>query len=524
MKYFVFRNQTIEPFLGDNEIGYSGYGDISTIPKDAERFIWFYQVPFNMNSQVLAMEISTFVDKLRLVISRIEEREMWIFSLVNLFHCQLVGNDTQIDEAVQMFNDEVLQLTKTHDHLKMIDFLEFTSSYSSHELVNWKYYYISQMQLNAKLIRDFSTWFARKEEELAFKRKKCLVLDLDNTLWGGILGEDGDMGIQIGGDYPGNAFHDWQQALLELSKTGVLLTVCSKNDEQDVLRVWENHPFMVLRRDHFCAWRINWQDKATNIKELANELNISLDSMVFLDDSPSERLLVKKMLPMVCVPDFPDKPYELMPFFRQLVNRYFRVYSVTNEDVQKVRQYKTNAIRTIERSQYPDMDSYLQSLEMEISVLPIDNYHISRIAQLTQKTNQFNLTTHRLTEQDIRKQIANDWKIYCLHVRDKFGDDGITGAIFITPTNHIDNLLLSCRVLGKGIEYAFVSFVLNLLYNNGVKTITACYVPSAKNTQIAHFYDHLGFTLTEDNTIEKKYKIILSGDLPIKEYYHINLK
>lgn len=523
MKYFVFRNQTVEPFLGDHGVMYSGYDDISVVPDDAERFIWFYQVPFNINSQQLASEVDTYADKLRLVLGRIGNREIWVFSLVNLFRCRLVGSDSQVDDAVAAFNKEVALLETEYHNLRIIDFSEFTLRYTTEQLVNWKFYFISQTQLSTKLAKDFAVWFARKEDELGLKRKKCLVLDLDNTLWGGILGEDGVTGIQIGGDYPGKTFLYWQQALLELSRTGIILTVCSKNNEADVLEAWEKNPFMVLRREHFSAWRINWQDKATNIQELARELNIGLDAMVFIDDNPTERALVSQMLPMVAVPEFPQKPFELMSFFRELVDKYFRIYTITDEDRQKTEQYKANVQRAAERSKFVDMGSYLQSLGIEIEVSAANDFNIGRVAQMTQKTNQFNLTTHRLTEQDIRQQLTNGWRVFCISVRDRFGDNGITGAIFITPEHHIDNLLLSCRILGKGIEQAFVSYVLNLLREEGNNIITASYIPSAKNGQTANFYDSLGFTLTSEEN-GKDYRLVLSQALPIKPYYQIKTK
>lgn len=521
MKYFIFRNQTVELFFGEDNIGYSGYDDISCI-EEADRYIWFYQVPFNTNSRQLAEEVSTYIDKLRLVISQIGEREIWVFSLVNLFRCRLVGNDTAVDEAVSDFNKEVSLLAASCHNLRLVDFNDFTERYPVDQLVNWKFYFISQAQLNTKLAKDFSLWFAQKEKELSLKRKKCLVLDLDNTLWGGILGEDGVAGIKIGGDYPGKAFLYWQQALLELSKTGVILTVCSKNNESDVFEAWEKNPFMVLGKENFSAWRINWQDKATNIQELSQELNIGLDSMVFIDDNPTERDLIKQTLPSVEVPDFPSKPYLLMDFFRQLVDKYFRIYSITDEDREKTRQYKANAQRAAERSKFVDMESYLQSLEMVLTIMKVDDFNISRIAQMTQKTNQFNLTTRRLTEQEIRDEVNNGWNIFCISVKDKFGDNGITGAIFITPDNHIDNLLLSCRILGKGIELAFVSYVLNSLYENGAHSFSATYIPTKKNGQTADFYDKMGFSLTSEKDGIKEYQIDMTENFTIKKYYHIN--
>ena len=529
MKYFVFRNQTVEPFLGDKDVAYSGYGDISFVPQDAGRYIWFYQIPINTNDEQLASEIGEYTNMLQLVVSQINEnKDILVFTLVHLFRCRLVGDSMAVDEAVSQFNSDVRQLSNTHKNLHLIDFSEFTEHYPADQLVNWKFYLISQTQLSTKLAKDFLEWFSNVERELELKRKKCLVLDLDNTLWGGILGEDGIEGVKIGGDYPGKAFFYWQQGLLELSKTGVILTICSKNNEQDVEELWKRNPFMILRKEHFSAWRINWNDKATNIQELAKELNIGLDSMVFLDDNPAERMLVRQSLPMVTVPEFPSKPYELMPFFKQLVTTYFRVYSITDEDRQKTAQYKANAQRASARSQFVDMEAYLRSLDMVIAVITADEFNISRIAQMTQKTNQFNLTTHRYTESEVNQLLADGWRIYCINVSDRFGDNGITGAIFLKPIAdnqvEIETLLLSCRILGKGIEQAFLYYLLNKLRKEGFQKVYALYMPTAKNTQVADFYDRMGFTLSDIQNECKYYEIPLREDFSIRPYYKIIVK
>jgi len=529
MKYFVFRNQTVEPFLGDKDVAYSGYGDISFVPQDASKYIWFYQIPINTNEEQLASEIGEFFNMLQLVVSQINEnKDILVFTLVHLFRCRLVGDSVAVDEAVSQFNSDVRQLSKTHKNVHLIEFSEFAEQYPADQLVNWKFYMISLTLLNTKLAKNFSEWFTHVERELELKRKKCLVLDLDNTLWGGILGEDGADGIKIGGDYPGKAFYYWQQALLELSKTGVILTICSKNNEQDVEELWKHNPFIVLRKEHFSAWRINWNDKASNIQEIAKELNIGLDSMVFLDDNPAERLLVSQTLPMVAVPEFPSKPYELMPFFKHLVTTYFRVYTITDEDRQKTAQYKANAQRAAARSQFVDMEAYLSSLDMRIDIISANEFNISRIAQMTQKTNQFNLTTHRYTESEIKQLLVEKWKIFCISVSDRFGDNGITGVVFFKPMLdkqfEIETFLLSCRILGKGIEQAFLSYCLNLLMQEGVQKIHASYLPTAKNIQVSDFYDRMGFSLTDIRNDSKYYELPLHEAFPIKPYYKIEMK
>jgi len=409
--------------------------------------------------------------------------------------------------------------------LKIIDITEFTRNYPVSDLFDWKFYFISQMGLNPKLSKPFQNWILKKIDSVALKRKKCLVLDLDNTLWGGVLGEDYIDGIKIGGDYPGKAFLYWQEALLELSRTGVILTICSKNNESDVLEAWDKNPYIVLKKDAFSAYRINWNDKASNIQELAEELNIDLDSFVFVDDNPTERELVKQLLPMVAVPDFPEQPYELPQFFKTLVYDYFKVYALTAEDKKKSEQYKVNAQRAQEQRKFSDLDSFLKSLQIHMIVEKANEYNIARIAQMTQKTNQFNLTTKRYSDADIKGYIDKGADVYCLSVLDKFGDNGITGCT-IVDNGHIDTFLLSCRVLGKGIEYAFLKSVLGILRNIGLNEICASYLPTLKNAQVSEFYDKFGFTcLAKNEDGSKNYCLNLKeADLAVNNIYNIEIR
>lgn len=529
MTTFIFRNHTIEPFFGYEDMTYSGYGDISLVPSDVDSYIWFYQVPVNPNSAQLAQEIESYRDLLDIVLSKVDEsKPFFIISLVNLFSLRLTGNDTEVMEAVAAFNGHASQLAADRNNVKWVDFSEFSVRYEADSLVDWKYYLMSQTLLNPKLARDFQSWWQQVERESALQRKKCLVLDLDNTLWGGVLGEDGVDGIKLGGDYPGKAYSCWQRALLQLERNGVILAVCSKNNEADVDEAWQHNPHMILNREHFSALRINWQDKATGISEIAEELNIGLDSIVFLDDNPAERELIKQALPQVEVPDFPLKPYRLMPFFKELVEKYFRIYAVTSEDRAKTEQYRANAQRRAEESRFIDMESFLYSLDMRLDIIPADEHNLPRIAQMTQKTNQFNLTTRRYTEADICQRMEQGWRVYCMSVSDRFGDSGITAAILLQPMGddeiNIDSLLLSCRILGKGIEEAFIKTVFNLLRLDGYRTVTGDYFPTAKNHQTADFLDRMGMTMeTTDDSGAKHYSMALNNMFEISNCYNIRV-
>ena len=525
MKYFVFRNNTVERFF-PKDYTFSGYDDISNIPAEAEGYIWFYQHPVKYNQEMLCDEIRDYAQKLQFVLAQVDLAKPFIvLTMDEGAYSVPFTSGTDMIAAIAEYNAALVQAESEHSNVKVFDIREFTRNYPAQEVFDWKFWFISQMGMNPKLSKPFMEWWSRKLDEIALKRKKCLVLDLDNTLWGGVLGEDGIEGIKLGGDYPGKAFHYWQEALLELSKSGVILTVCSKNNEADVLEAWEKNPFMVLKKDNFATWRINWTNKAINIKELADELNIGLDSFVFVDDNPTERELIRQTLPMVEVPEFPAQPYELPMFFQDLVEKYFRVYSVTSEDKKKTEQYKANAQRAQAQKNFVDFDAFLESLDIQITIEVANEFNIPRIAQMTQKTNQFNFTTKRYTDADVRQFVEQGWKIWCISVADKFGDNGITGCIMVNGDT-IDTFLLSCRILGKGIEVAFIKRVLWELQNRGITEVKAEYIPTAKNTQVKDFYEKCGFTcVTEDADGSKSYELNLNNaDLNIKKYYHINLK
>lgn len=502
--WFVFRNNTIERFFA-KEYTFSGYEDISYIPQEAEGYVWFYTQNLIPDTAALATQIESYIQNLQYLSVQIPAgKPLLLLTMVPLYDAGVADSDKLLRDAITNYNNELWHLAEQNSSVRVIDFSDFCRHYRTEELLNWKFYFLTQIALNPQLAADFKQWFHRQLDSIALKRKKCLVLDLDNTLWSGILGEDGIDGIQCSGDYPGKAFHWWQEALLGLSKTGVILTICSKNNLTDVEELWEKNPNLVLRKEHFAAWRINWQDKATNIQELAEELNIGLDSMVFIDDNPVERELIRQMLPMVAVIDFPTQPYDLPILYKTLIDNYFKVYSLTEEDKQKTAQYKANAQRKQAEKTFSNFDDYIRSLEMQIRVEQVNEFSIMRAAQMTQKTNQFNLTTRRYTVDDLGQMLAAGARIYTLRVSDKFGDYGISGLCIVLQGT-IDTFLMSCRVLGKEVEKQFLQQVLDDCEREGINRLTATYLPTAKNGQVAQFYENNGFILTEDNNGIKTY-------------------
>jgi len=330
--------------------------------------------------------------------------------------------------------------------------------------------------------------------------KKCVVLDLDNTLWGGIAGEDGMEGIALGHAYPGNCYRDFQKELLKLYHRGILLAINSKNNDTDAFEIIDNHPDMVLRRKHFAAYRINWQDKAGNLKAIAKDLNIGIDSMVYIDDNPRECELVRRECPECDVLCLPDKPY-LLPRFLDSVPG-LECITVTEEDTQRGEMYQAQLARGQFESTFQNMEEYLKSLDLEVKIEPARAFSVPRIAQLTQRTNQMNLTTRRYTAAEI-EALGKDpsWQVVSVSAKDRFGDHGIVGVMLIKMNDGdctIDTFLLSCRVLGLGVENYMIAFAAAVAKRANAGKLLGEYIPTAKNKVAADMYPKLGFKKLSD--------------------------
>lgn len=319
--------------------------------------------------------------------------------------------------------------------------------------------------------------------------KKCLVLDLDNTLWGGVIGEDGINGIALSLASPGNSFMAFQQAILDHYDRGVILAINSRNNENDAFEVIRNHPNMILKEHHFSAFRINWNDKATNIKELALELNIGLDSMVFLDDDPTNRAMVRALVKEVEVPELPVDPKEYTQFLNSLP--YFESLVITDEDKMRGNLYVTERLRREEEKQYESQDDFLKSLDLSLFIFRDNDSCIPRLSQLTGKTNQFNTLKHPFSEEEISEYIKSEnHYVYHAKLQDKFGDYGVILFALIEKlekTWHIKSLLMSCRVFGKGVEEAFFATIVKQAKDEGVELITIEEEETEKNLPAREF-------------------------------------
>ena len=355
---------------------------------------------------------------------------------------------------------------------------------------------------------------------------KCLVVDLDGTLWGGVIGEDGLAGIRLGGDPEGEAYVSFQRYLQALRRRGIPLAVCSKNNEADALSVFRDHPETVLREDDFAVFLTNWEPKPDNLRRVASVLNIGLDSLVFLDDNPMERHFIRKELPEVEVPELPDDP---ALYAEVLHHTYlFESLTLTQEDHRRADSYRENAQRSHLAAGTANLHDYLAELGMKLDLRPFDELNLPRIVQLIHKTNQFNLTTRRATAADV-VQWMRDGNCYtqAMRLRDRFGDSGITGILVAFHEGdvvRIDNWLISCRVLGRRVENAMLASVMEFAQRVGARSLAGEYLPTAKNEQVRGLYDRFGFALVQDRGDGSAiYELSLDGSAwPETRWFEVN--
>ena len=437
-------------------------------------------------------------------------------------------NSSDMASKVRKLNDFVRDFVCQHSpRFCLMDWDQFAHRIGEAEAMDYRYWYLSK----APFKRAFLDALARELVKVVFalkgQAKKCLVLDCDNTLWGGIIGEDGLAGIKLDGhEYPGRAYYDFQKTVLQLVERGVLVTLCSKNNESDVFEVLDKHPWSLLKRHHLAGFRINWIDKATNIDDLAKELNLGLDAFVFVDDNSRELELVRQVLPQVTTLQVPDRLYEYSRLL--LRDGLFDTLITSQEDELRAQLYQGEEKRKAERKQYKDLDSYLASLKLVVTIHPVAIGEIARVAQLTQKTNQFNLTTRRYSDHDIEKfHTSVKDGVYTLTVSDRFGALGLVGVFIVKRQGEmgvVDSFLMSCRALGRRLEIAFVLECMGRVVADwGICSWEAEYLPTAKNSQVAELWSTFGFTLLEEEDGRRRYHLAApmpKMDLPT--FIHVN--
>lgn len=436
--------------------------------------------------------INTFTSKIKskLIISNFT---IPVYSPYGIFETK---SEYGFHQMIEDLNRKLLNTFANSNSVYIFDFNGFMSRYGEDNIFDYKQFFFGDMKISLDYIPLIANELMGYVIGVLGLSKKCIVLDLDNTLWGGIIGEDGLNGIKLGLEPPGNTYLEFQRILLSLYQRGIILAINSKNNYDDAIKVIKEHPYMILREEHFASMRINWNDKVSNIKEIANELNINVDSMVFFDDDQVNREFMKTSLPQVLTVDLPKDSSLYVKTIKKM--NEFDVLNITNEDARRGKMYVEQRKRNDLEQITPDLESFLKNLELKIRIKIADEFSIPRISQLSLKTNQFNLTTKRYQESDIKKFSEDDnYIVGSAQVEDKFGDNGITGIFIVNKKNSkewiVDTFLLSCRVMGREVEKAMLGHILNQAKENGVEIVKAQFIPTQKNKPIETFLPNCGF-------------------------------
>ncbi len=404
----------------------------------------------------------------------------------------------------RMLNVGLMQLAARYDNLSIVDIAAVQAQVGRNQMFAPSVYVSTEMVLSIDALPLVAY---RIVETIAAQRgtfHKCLILDLDNTLWGGVIGDDGIEGIQLGhGLGIGRAFTDLQLWAKKLQQRGIILCIVSKNDEAVAKQPFLNHPDMVLRLDDIAVFIANWQTKVDNIRAIQQVLNIGFDSMVFLDDNPFERAIVREHIPGITVPELPEDPAEYLEYLYSL--NLFETASASEVDNKRTRQYQQEAQRMKLKSTFANEHEFLESLGMQATVEPFNTFNTPRVAQLTQRSNQFNLRTVRYSEDDI-KQLAQAPEVIdmAFSLKDRFGDHGLIAVVVMRPLDAesllVDTWLMSCRVLKRGMECFTLNQMVEAARSRGYKRIVGEYLPTPKNGMVANHYPELGFQPLEADT------------------------
>lgn len=404
-------------------------------------------------------------------------------------------------ETVREINRHLVRYANAQQNVYILDYNALQARNGRQRWADARKYAMARLPISGDNLIHQATEWLRFLAPLSGRTAKALVVDLDNTLWGGVIGEDGLTGIQVGADPVGASYQALQRALLDLTRRGILLAICSKNNLDDAIEALEKHPQMLLRPRHFAAMRINWNDKVEGLREIAVELNIGTDALAFLDDNPTEREQVSAFLPEVTIIDLPENPYEYAEAVRD--SSVFERLSLSTEDRERAALYAVQREREKGKEQFQSKEDFFRFLNQRLEIVPLSPENLGRIAQLTQKTNQFNLTTRRYSEQQISEiGSRHGWQVLGFRVRDRFGDQGLVGVCVTRDddkTCEIETLLMSCRVIGRTVEAAFLSALASAAIARGCNRLIGHFLPTKKNAPAKAFYSLQGFQLESGN-------------------------
>jgi FkbH-like protein len=499
---FTGYNQYQNELLNPDSLTNSSSNEVILLHLDGDELLKAYKTEYNFDENTESQIISDLIEPILLSLNNNNEKLHVVSNITT--HPLAIStylkdqNESFGNNLVSRINQKLTLLTIDHNNLVILDFQKLIHLHGYKNLVDYKFWYLGRIRYNNFGFKLIASEFTNVCNAYHGNISKVLILDLDNTLWGGVAGEDGINGIQLSEDGVGKAYRDFQKIIQASSKYGIIIAIASKNNESDVENIFKNHHSMVLKYDDFIIKKVNWGNKASSIIQIAEELNLGLNSIVFIDDSPYERDIVKQNIPEVAVPDFPKDPTLLKTWYLEdVLYKYFPRIRLSDEDINKNRQYENNFKRK-KHSENIDLKSYISSLDIKLNFHRNDKNIITRLAQLTQKTNQFNLTTRRYTESDIESMMNNSsYRIYGIEYEDRFGNEGVVGEVILKWKEQsviIDTFLLSCRVIGRDVEYLIIKEIIKDIKKVGkVSQILGYYSPTEKNIIVKNLYTDFDF-------------------------------
>ena len=522
-------NQYNQELLDSQSEYYKFSPDVTFLILDIRNFLGEnFHFPYNMSDNERKSLVNEKINHLQNLIETFEKNlnSKLIITNFNIPSYSPNGiaetkSDFGFHEMIEELNRSLRNISKTHSSVYIYDFNHFVSKYGEKNIFDYRQFHVGDIQIALNFIPSFGYDLMSYIKPITGTNKKCIVLDLDNTLWGGIVGEDGFDGIELGHSSNGKAFVDFQKELLSLWNHGIILAINSKNNFDDAMKVINEHPNMILRKKNFASIQINWDDKAQNLKQIAEEINIGLNSIAFFDDDKINRERIKQEFPEVLTIEVPDDPSQFSLILKNLND--FNVLQRTDEDIKRGQMYAQQRERRELKKSISNLDDFLEQLDIKVKMKNSNEFLIPRISQLTLKTNQFNLTTRRYQEEEIRN-FTNDHKfiVGCAQVLDKFGDNGITGVYIINKQDKIwsiDTFLLSCRIMGRGVENGILSQILIDAKYNGVEEIRANFIPTQKNKPAENFLPDFGFQKEGDNWIYK-----LNNEIKLPKHLKVEIE
>jgi len=494
--------------------------------------------PYNFISEKELNEAETAKNKLDFLTSHIKSIvgalqkkyccRIIVQNIINSYYPIIGSIESKISGSIEWYINQLNYFIENEKNIIYFNIKNIISRYGIDNAFDERLWIVGKIPFSYDFSLVYSSHICRLISANLGKSKRCLILDLDNTLWGGVIGDDGLDGINISnGDPTGEAHLELQRYALRLKRYGIILAVCSKNTENIAKEPFEMHPDMLLKLDDFAIFKANWNDKATNIRLIASELSLGLDSLVFVDDNPAEREIVRINLPEVAVPELSTDPSTFVSTIMK--QGYFEAANFLHEDSERINYYKQNSQRLALINKSTNIDEYLNSLNMQLFVKKFDLVGLPRIVQLINKSNQFNLTTKRYSEFDITKLISdNHYVTLQLRLTDKFGDNGMIGVIILKINNDtilIDTWLMSCRVLERRVEYAAMDIIKDISRSMKITKIIGIYKSTQKNKIVELHYKKLGFRLFDEDSGGQYwiYNLEFDADLIINVPIEVNV-